>query len=142
MDGPVCISTTCPEHKCNHTVPASSFQKLVSTEYFDKYNIYCVRNCIDMNKTMRWCPTPGCGKVVISSGVIVVSCTCLHLFCFRCGESPHDPCTCNHIKIWLEKCEQDENNYWIHTNTKKCPGCTIRIEKNEGCNHMTCSKCG
>ena len=30
---------------------------------------------------------------------------------------------------------------WISANTKRCPKCTAPIEKNEGCNHMTCRKC-
>lgn len=30
---------------------------------------------------------------------------------------------------------------YINRNTKKCPGCKVNIEKNEGCNHMTCRQC-
>ena len=30
---------------------------------------------------------------------------------------------------------------WISANTKRCPKCSTPIEKNEGCNHMTCRKC-
>jgi hypothetical protein len=30
---------------------------------------------------------------------------------------------------------------WVAANTKKCPRCQTPIEKNEGCNHMTCRKC-
>jgi hypothetical protein len=34
-----------------------------------------------------------------------------------------------------------DSNEWIITNTKPCPVCKINIEKNGGCNHMTCSRC-
>merc|ERR1712187_861963 len=27
---------------------------------------------------------------------------------------------------------------WIISNSKKCPGCGFYIERNQGCNHMTC----
>jgi len=30
---------------------------------------------------------------------------------------------------------------WLSRNTKACPGCGSRIQKNGGCNHMVCSLC-
>lgn len=35
---------------------------------------------------------------------------------------------------------ETQNLDWINRNTKKCPRCNNAIEKNKGCNHMTC-KC-
>jgi hypothetical protein len=32
------------------------------------------------------------------------------------------------------------NKEWLEINTKKCPNCHKSIEKNEGCNHMTCRR--
>merc|ERR1712113_1351361 len=37
---------------------------------------------------------------------------------------------------------ESENISWIRANTKKCPKCHKPIEKNQGCNHMICSKAG
>jgi len=31
-------------------------------------------------------------------------------------------------------------SFWLINNSKKCPNCKSPIEKNEGCNHMKCSK--
>eukprot|EP00730_Choanoeca_flexa_P016374 TRINITY_DN7716_c0_g1_i4.p1 TRINITY_DN7716_c0_g1~~TRINITY_DN7716_c0_g1_i4.p1 ORF type:complete len:248 (+),score=69.82 TRINITY_DN7716_c0_g1_i4:359-1102(+) len=43
---------------------------------------------------------------------------------------------------WLKKCEDDsETSNWLATNTKECPKCKATIEKNGGCNHMTCNSC-
>ena len=38
------------------------------------------------------------------------------------------------------KSEAAANTFWMLSNSKKCPTCKSPIEKNEGCNHMRCSK--
>src|SRR5690348_2365825 len=46
------------------------------------------------------------------------------------------------LKKWLKKCADDsETSNWISSNTKDCPKCNKPIEKNGGCNHMSCP-CG
>ncbi|KAJ2926523.1 hypothetical protein H1R20_g10583, partial [Candolleomyces eurysporus] len=66
-----------------------------------------------------------------------------HWFCFGCPiESDHRPIICAVAKMWLKKCRDDsETANWIKSNTKECPQCQSTIEKNGGCNHMTCKKC-
>ncbi|KAG6831908.1 hypothetical protein H0H87_003405 [Tephrocybe sp. NHM501043] len=66
-----------------------------------------------------------------------------HKFCFGCPvESDHRPIVCAVAKMWLKKCRDDsETANWIKSNTKECPKCQSTIEKNGGCNHMTCKKC-
>jgi ariadne-1 len=47
------------------------------------------------------------------------------------------------VEKWGEKCgNESETANWILANTKKCPMCNIRIEKNQGCNHMQCKSKG
>lgn len=36
---------------------------------------------------------------------------------------------------------ESENITWMIANTKNCPKCERPIEKNQGCNHMTCNMC-
>ncbi|KAF9451772.1 RWD-domain-containing protein [Macrolepiota fuliginosa MF-IS2] len=38
--------------------------------------------------------------------------------------------------------EEQANKRWLEASTVACPGCEIHVEKNLGCNHMTCWKCG
>ncbi|KAK1228577.1 hypothetical protein PQX77_008380 [Marasmius sp. AFHP31] len=66
-----------------------------------------------------------------------------HKFCFGCPiETDHRPVICAVAKMWLKKCEDDsETANWIKSNTKECTQCHSTIEKNGGCNHMTCKKC-
>jgi ariadne-1 len=72
----------------------------------------------------------------------MVRCVCGTHFCLRCGNEAHAPVLCAQLLLWAEKCRNEsETANWILANTKKCPKCSIRIEKNQGCNHMTCRSC-
>ena len=45
------------------------------------------------------------------------------------------------MKAWNRKRNSEGLNIdWININTKNCPNCRKNIEKNQGCNHMTCPK--
>jgi ariadne-1 len=93
---------------------------------------------------VRWCPAPGCGNAVNTDTPLgqTVRCTCGHSFCFRCGEEPHGPAYCEHVREWHKKSnDESETNNWITANTQACPKCNTFTEKNGGCNHMTCKFC-
>ncbi|KEP49035.1 putative ubiquitin-protein ligase E3 [Rhizoctonia solani 123E] len=36
---------------------------------------------------------------------------------------------------------EKENQVWLKERTTACPRCETRVEKSEGCNHMTCPRC-
>ena len=57
-----------------------------------------------------------------------------HQFCLKCKHNLHEGKTCD---IGIDS----EFNKLIKEkiNVKRCPECKFYIEKNEGCNHMTCS---
>ncbi|KAF9014946.1 hypothetical protein BDQ17DRAFT_1385785 [Cyathus striatus] len=38
--------------------------------------------------------------------------------------------------------EEMASRKWLKSSTTSCPGCECHVEKNLGCNHMTCWKCG
>ncbi|DAZ92674.1 TPA: hypothetical protein N0F65_000444 [Lagenidium giganteum] len=142
-EGPLCVVTTCPAHGCKEVVNDEVFRKLTTDEDFRKYSRYLLRSFVDINKCVKWCPSPGCSKAISSEGGLSsVSCTCGCVFCLRCGEEAHSPATCEQLALWMEKCRNEsETANWILANTKKCPRCSVRIEKNQGCNHMTCRGC-
>ena len=96
------------------------------------------------SRSMAWCPSPGCEHAFVSKGAAPsdVKCPCGMRFCFRCGQESHSPVTCDALKAWQIKCaDESETAHWIVANTKRCPKCSVRIEKNQGCNHIICRSC-
>lgn len=98
---------------------------------------------VTANRMYKWCPTPGCGNCARVSSLDVkhITCTCGMQWCFGCGEADHAPLeSCILLKKWKKKAmDESETNKWLVVNTKECPKCAAAIEKNGGCNHMTCS---
>jgi len=71
-----------------------------------------------------------------------VKCRCSFSFCFSCQYEAHAPASCDQVKLWQKKCNDDsETGHWLGANTKDCPRCSVLVEKNGGCNHMTCRQC-
>ncbi|CAG9860493.1 unnamed protein product [Phyllotreta striolata] len=85
-----------------------------------------------------------------------VDCGNAHFFCWECLGEAHAPCGCKQWQEWqmqISEVKPEElkascsgtedaaNCLWLVTNSKPCPSCKSPIQKNEGCNHMKCSKC-
>lgn len=137
------VLSPCPSYKCPAVVPDTLFEKVLDEEDYKKYQHLIVRSFVEDSRTLRWCPAPRCDSAVEAfSQITTVLCRCGFKFCFRCHEEDHQPITCDNLQLWKDKCQNEsETAHWIIANTKKCPKCLVRIEKNQGCNHMTCKHC-
>jgi ankyrin repeat/IBR domain-containing protein 1 len=156
----------CPGHDCSQPVPRDVLAKLVNEELFKKYSDLNIKHFVDSCKDFKWCPFPDCNQAVMKKDGrttapelgqrhgINVECGNGHGFCWNCNKHAHEPCECEVWEIWLneiskmvvkpkldlkEVADQAEADaQWIINNTKPCPSCNSPIQKNEGCNHMTC----
>ena len=93
------------------------------------------------------CTTPDCPEIYSlesNSGDGIFRCrSCFVSVCVSCGED-HDGFSCDEWKAHRDPEAQERLlEGWAEGNqdVKKCPKCKILIEKNGGCNHMTCPKC-
>ena len=151
-EGPVCVQTTCPQAQCQEVVTEEEMHQALgeTSPQLKKFQGFQLRSFVESNGLTRWCPGKGCEMIACAESASAMeaegnlaSCnSCLTCFCLVCGEEPHAPSTCKDLDKWNEKCRNEsETANWILANTKSCPKCRSRIEKNQGCNHMTCSSC-
>ncbi|RCH80044.1 hypothetical protein CU098_002904, partial [Rhizopus stolonifer] len=140
----------CPESDCQLIVDQKTVELLMDAVGLKKYRELLNRTFVDDHDFLKWCPAPDCEYAIecavpstsLVSFVPTVRCECQHRFCFGCTLNDHQPCICSLVSKWLKKCADDsETANWISANTKECGKCHSTIEKNGGCNHMTCRKC-
>ncbi|XP_055332157.1 E3 ubiquitin-protein ligase arih1-like [Paramacrobiotus metropolitanus] len=136
----------CPSNKCKTYLDDAFVMSLLSADSVRLRYQYCMTSSfVDFHPCMRRCPGTDCLRVacVQERSWIPICCEpCDLTFCFLCGNEWHDPIKCDWLKKWQKKCMDDsETCNWLSVNTKDCPECKSAIEKNGGCNHMTCRKC-
>ncbi|KAL3627009.1 putative E3 ubiquitin-protein ligase ari2 [Castilleja foliolosa] len=135
----------CMAHKCNAICDEAVIRKLVNARHPDlveKFDRFLLESYIEDNKMVKWCPSvPHCGNAlrVENDEFCEVECSCGFQFCFSCASEAHSPCSCLMWKLWMKKCQDEsETVNWITVHTKPCPKCHKPVEKNGGCNLVSC----
>ncbi|XP_057341285.1 E3 ubiquitin-protein ligase arih1-like [Microplitis mediator] len=140
-----CQSITCPAHKCDIIVDDETAMNYIKDfNVKTKYQHLITNSYVESDRLLKWCETPDCNHAIKVSYVDFkpVTCHCGRTFCFKCNKKWHDPILCDLLRKWMKKVDEDAaTSAWIGINTKDCPQCLTIIEKNGGCNHMTCRKC-
>ncbi|KAJ3433248.1 e3 ubiquitin-protein ligase ari5-related [Anaeramoeba flamelloides] len=137
----------CMSYKCSRRASDRFLLKVVTNKVFYNYKLRLVKQYISNSNKFCLCPSPSCGQLCSLDANIVFGsdalCACGHRFCFKCHGECHSPLSCEQVQRW-----EKDNNFnsatkeWILQHTKPCPKCNNLIEKNGGCNHMTCRKEG
>jgi hypothetical protein len=101
-----------------------------------------VRTAIEAQKHL----TPNEAPALVLRPHVSDICTCKDCgtqACVPCDRPWHEHETCHEyqarIKDRLE--EEDKSLAVIQRQTKQCPNCSKKIEKNGGCRHMHCTQC-
>ncbi|KAL4278531.1 hypothetical protein GQ457_03G000320 [Hibiscus cannabinus] len=135
----------CMAHKCNAICDEAIVRNLVgerNSDLAEKYDRFLLESYIEDNKMVKWCPsTPHCGNAirVEDDALCEVECSCGMQFCFSCLSEAHSPCSCMMWELWAKKCQDSsETVNWITVYTKPCPKCHKPVEKNGGCNLVSC----
>lgn len=143
------LNIRCPTPDCETQVQFEDIQGVMDREWCEKFQDFALLAFMRLDPTTRWCPKPNCNTAVMvdvdpnDPTTKKVSCPkCSHEYCYGCGLEYHGDTTCEVFKkVAGDNTADDRFAKWASGKAKRCPKCNIFIEKNEGCNHMTCSSC-
>ncbi|KAJ2355872.1 hypothetical protein IWW50_003072 [Coemansia erecta] len=140
----------CAAPKCTVLMGLEAARLLLDGAVRTRYEENLTRSFVKELQTLAWCPAPNCEfaiecqvpQAAWAYSIPTVRCRCGTAFCFGCRMDDHVPAPCKLVELWIQKCKDDsETSNWIKANTQECVKCKATIEKNGGCNHMTCREC-
>jgi E3 ubiquitin-protein ligase RNF14 len=169
-EGNIC-KIECPSFNCKEELPLNIIKDLTSEELFVRYDQLLLQRTLDEMKDIVYCPRQPCGCVTIQeeNSNMGVCPLCKFSFCVLCKRTWHgiEPCKVLPADIkelkelyesgddslrksleqqygrrhLLKAFQEYESHKWIKDNSKFCPNCNAKIEKNHGCNKMSCTNC-
>ena len=130
----------CPKKNCDIILEDNFIERILIRDIplLDKYKKLQAHRQLILNPNVQLCPFPDCESYAMKKEEDnYVSCIKnKHKFCFNCLKDWHGNKKCDDN---IDKSFQKWRN---SSKVKRCPKCKYFIEKNEGCNHITCSVCG
>ena len=156
LDQDMACSTTCPIGSCKTRITTKYFYSVFENDptMQKKYDLSLVRSFVESDRSYSWCHNPkGCSWIIRKSkdGRDEGWCTdCGWQTCFTCTYvEAHYPASCSHMSQWMDDggyyegmSEDAQSKHLARLIAKRCPNCQANIEKNDGCLHMKCIKCG
>lgn len=127
----------CPAFQCPAKLPEDLVRRLLTSSEIDKLERFRTEKELESDPAFRWCPKPDChGYATIQDLHAPLSCNvCAQLFCAYCHSPWHPGKECP------EGHDRQLDEWLKDVKAKFCPRCKMRVEKNEGCMHMTCTSC-
>ena len=135
------ISCLGNQGRCTELVSISEARRVLPPADFDALALAAFHAYIQARPgEYHYCPTPDCSQAYPTGPRnSTLSCpSCLVRICPSCHVEYHEGVTCADREDGGDRLFKE----WMRTHgVKQCPGCHAPIERSEGCNHMTCTRC-
>lgn len=131
---------------CKFPVDSRVLESILPRETFEKFSRFDLDRVLEAEFNLFYCPNKDCLNTVAAPyGSKYVECPwCKKEYCMTCKVNWHQGITCAKYQECAEK-NKDASSLTLtflrREGAKQCPKCNIWIEKNGGCDHMTCRKC-
>lgn len=161
----------CPEPKCTSVATPLQVKELVDEELFARYDRLLLQSTLDLMADVVYCPRQFCGTpVMVEPDTTMGICSaCQYAFCTLCKLGYHGVSHCKlntdelrnlrdeylsatpaaqkfmeqrfGKRVIQKAVEESFSREWLSENCKSCPRCGTNIQKDDGCNKMTCTSC-
>ncbi|KAL5077247.1 hypothetical protein RYX36_016231 [Vicia faba] len=138
---------SCPNPECSVELKPQHLQSILPTKLIVEWESAICESSISLKQRI-YCPYKNCSLLLVNDGVeAVTSCecpSCHRLFCAQCKVPWHGDMNCQEFqqsKTGRHNEKQlDEKFYELARtqNWQRCPGCSMYVQKNGGCNNMSC----
>jgi len=137
----------CPNRHCAQPINSQDIDA-INPNLSELFCDIAAQEYVNNEKHIKHCPTPECPYSFINDQKVKAAfkCpSCKHVYCSECRVQHAPEMTCEQAHehkqlIGDTNKRETANTEWLQNNTKACPQCKTSVEKNKGCNHMTC-KC-
>jgi hypothetical protein len=130
----------CLQKDCDTILSSNFIEKILCRDIplLEQYKNLESRRQLILNPNIQLCPYPNCESYAKKDANTNYVC-CIknkHKFCFNCLKDWHGNKKCD------DSVDKSFEKWRVSYKVKRCPKCKFFIEKNFGCNHITCSSCG
>jgi ariadne-1 len=137
----------CLQHGCNRRFFVTDVDALCGPATASAFESAILEAHVMTDPHLRPCIRADCPLILTVHALgrcNVATCACGQRICWKCRQEAHAPLSCPLVSKWGEITQEETlQARWLTENTKNCPRCHTQIEKNGGCNHMTCrTTCG
>lgn len=129
---------------CGAGIPTPVFRMLLApAEEEDLLKATFLSHIHSRPQEFHYCPSPDC-QIVYRQGEdgTVLRCpSCISRICASCHVEFHEGQTCEDYRDYKSGGNEAFHKWREEHGAKPCPSCGAVLEKNGGCNHMTCARC-